>query len=67
MELKQKLVEKMRRDRERARQQRMEIEKIDNEEGFDGLTDLYYMWCQLDMVKVLYIFCGLQRKRRRLR
>ena len=45
VELKQKLVEKMRRDRERARQQRMEIEKIDNEEGFDGLADLYYMWC----------------------
>lgn len=36
MELKQKLIEKMQQDRERARKQRMAIEKMDNEEGFDG-------------------------------
>ena len=44
LELKQKLAEQIQKDRERLRQQRRELERIDNEEDCEGEGDMQMSW-----------------------
>ena len=54
LELKQKLAEQIQKDRERLRQQRRELERIDNEEDCEGEGHMQMNWClSRDMLLLL--------------